>query len=122
MVNGYFFVLPPMEMEKFPSKRVAPALTVRMALGALIIKEKLGLTDIETVEMIKARSRARGLSEREYMAGNLLQVEVSAEDVAEAFVHQALETKTTRSIVTVDGGNIAAALNSPEFSRTACKP
>jgi hypothetical protein len=52
MVNGYFFVLPPMEMEKFPSKRVAPA-----------------------------------------------------------FVHQALETKTTRSIVTVDGGNIAAALH-----------
>jgi hypothetical protein len=28
--------------KKFPSKRVAPALTVRMALGALIIKEKLG--------------------------------------------------------------------------------
>jgi transposase, IS5 family len=52
MVNGYFFVLPPMEMEKFPSKRVAPALTVRMALEAIIIKEKLGLTDIETVEMI----------------------------------------------------------------------
>jgi hypothetical protein len=89
-----------------------------MALGALIIKEKLGLTDIETVEMIKARSHARGLSEREYMAGNLLHVEVSAEDVSEAFVHQALETKTTESIVTVDGGNIAAALNSPEFSRT----
>ncbi len=110
MVNGYFFVLSQMEMEKFSSKRVTPALTVRMALGALIIKEKLGLTDIETVEMIKARSQARQLSEREYMAGNLLQVEVSAEDVAEAFVHQALETKTTRSIVTVDGGNIAATL------------
>jgi rhamnose utilization protein RhaD (predicted bifunctional aldolase and dehydrogenase)/NAD(P)-dependent dehydrogenase (short-subunit alcohol dehydrogenase family) len=61
-------------------------------------------------EMIRARSQARGLSEREYMAGNLLQVEVTAEDVAEAFVHQALETKTTGSIVTVDGGNIAAAL------------
>jgi rhamnose utilization protein RhaD (predicted bifunctional aldolase and dehydrogenase)/NAD(P)-dependent dehydrogenase (short-subunit alcohol dehydrogenase family) len=61
-------------------------------------------------EMIKARSQARGLSEREYMAGNLLKVEVTAEDVAEAFVHQALETKTTGSIVTVDGGNIAAAL------------
>lgn len=37
----------------FPSKRGAPALTVRMALGALIIKEKLGLSDIETVEQIK---------------------------------------------------------------------
>ena len=63
-----------------------------------------------TEEMIKARSAARGLSEREYMAGNLLQLEVTAEDVAEAFVHLALETRTTGSITTVDGGNIAAAL------------
>lgn len=39
--------------KNFPSKRGAPALTVRMALGALIIKEKLGLSDIETVEQIK---------------------------------------------------------------------
>lgn len=39
--------------KKFPSKRGAPALTVRMALGALIIKEKLGLSDVETVEQIK---------------------------------------------------------------------
>ena len=63
-----------------------------------------------TAEMIKARSTARGLSEREYMAGNLLQLEVTAEDVAEAFVHLALEIRTTGSITTVDGGNIAAAL------------
>lgn len=63
-----------------------------------------------TPEMIKARSTARGLSEREYMAGNLLGLEVTAEDVADAFVHLALETKTTGSVTTVDGGNIAAAL------------
>ncbi|MBN1928640.1 MAG: bifunctional aldolase/short-chain dehydrogenase [Chlorobiaceae bacterium] len=63
-----------------------------------------------TPEMIKARSSARGLSEREYMAGNLLSLEVTAEDVADAFVHLALEAKTTGSITTVDGGNIAAAL------------
>ena len=63
-----------------------------------------------TEEMIKARSTARGLSEQEYMAGNLLQLEVTAEDVAEAFVHLALEKRTTGSITTVDGGNIAAAL------------
>ena len=63
-----------------------------------------------TEEMIKARSTARGLSEKEYMAGNLLQLEVTAEDVAEAFVHLALETRTTGSITTVDGGTIAAAL------------
>jgi len=29
-----------------------PAKPVRMAIGSLIIKEKLGLSDIETVEMI----------------------------------------------------------------------
>ena len=63
-----------------------------------------------TPEMIKARSTARGLSEKEYMAGNLLGLEVTAEDVADAFVHLALETKTTGSVTTVDGGNIAAAL------------
>jgi rhamnose utilization protein RhaD (predicted bifunctional aldolase and dehydrogenase)/NAD(P)-dependent dehydrogenase (short-subunit alcohol dehydrogenase family) len=63
-----------------------------------------------TPEMIKARSSARGLSEKEYMAGNLLGLEVTAEDVADAFVHLALETKTTGSVTTVDGGNIAAAL------------
>ncbi|NTW82476.1 MAG: bifunctional aldolase/short-chain dehydrogenase [Chlorobiaceae bacterium] len=67
-------------------------------------------TGLLTAEMIKSRSSARGLSEREYMAGNLLQIEVTADDVAQAFVHLALETKTTGSIVTVDGGNIAAAL------------
>lgn len=38
---------------KFPSKRGAPALTVHMALDALMIKEKLGLSDAETVEQIK---------------------------------------------------------------------
>lgn len=63
-----------------------------------------------TPDMIKARSSARGLSEKEYMSGNLLGLEVTAEDVADAFVHLALETRTTGSVTTVDGGNIAAAL------------
>ena len=36
--------------------------------------------------------------------------EVIAEDVAQAFLHQALELKTTADVTTVDGGNIAAAL------------
>lgn len=63
-----------------------------------------------TAEMIASRSTARGLSETDYMAGNLLGLEVTAEDVAEAFLHQALALKTTGSVTTVDGGNIAAAL------------
>ena len=63
-----------------------------------------------TADFIKKRAKARGLSEKEYMSGNLLQREVTAEDVAQAFLHQALELKTTANVTTVDGGNIAAAL------------
>ena len=63
-----------------------------------------------TADFIKQRAKARGLSEKEYMSGNLLQREVTAEDVAQAFLHQALELKTTANVTTVDGGNIAAAL------------
>jgi hypothetical protein len=44
------------------------------------------------------------------MAGNLLKREVTADDVAQAFLHQALALKTTADVTTVDGGNIAAAL------------
>jgi NAD(P)-dependent dehydrogenase (short-subunit alcohol dehydrogenase family) len=60
--------------------------------------------------MIENRSKARGLSEKNYMSGNLLGQEVLAEDVAQAFVDLALAKKTTASVTTVDGGNIAAAL------------
>lgn len=63
-----------------------------------------------TEDFIKERSKARGLSEKDYMSGNLLQREVTADDVAQAFLHQALELKTTGDVTTVDGGNIAAAL------------
>ena len=63
-----------------------------------------------TDEMISSRSTARGLSESDYMAGNLLGREVTAEDVAQAFVDLALAKKTTGAVMTVDGGNIAAAL------------
>jgi NAD(P)-dependent dehydrogenase (short-subunit alcohol dehydrogenase family) len=60
--------------------------------------------------MIATRAAARGVSEADYMRGNLLGREVTAEDVAEAFLHQALALKTTGDVTTVDGGNIAAAL------------
>jgi rhamnose utilization protein RhaD (predicted bifunctional aldolase and dehydrogenase)/NAD(P)-dependent dehydrogenase (short-subunit alcohol dehydrogenase family) len=63
-----------------------------------------------TEAMIAQRSRARGLSEADYMRGNLLGREVAAEDVAQAFLAQALALKTTADVTTVDGGNIAAAL------------
>ena len=60
--------------------------------------------------MIAERAKARGLTETEYMSGNLLRREVTAEDVAQAFLAQALALKTTADVTTVDGGNIAAAL------------
>jgi rhamnose utilization protein RhaD (predicted bifunctional aldolase and dehydrogenase)/NAD(P)-dependent dehydrogenase (short-subunit alcohol dehydrogenase family) len=63
-----------------------------------------------TDEMIASRSQARGVSEKDYMSGNLLGQEVTAEDVAQAFLHQALAERTTADVTTVDGGNIAAAL------------
>jgi rhamnose utilization protein RhaD (predicted bifunctional aldolase and dehydrogenase)/NAD(P)-dependent dehydrogenase (short-subunit alcohol dehydrogenase family) len=63
-----------------------------------------------TEAMIASRSSARGVSEQDYMRGNLLGREVAPEDVAQAFLAQALALKTTADVTTVDGGNIAAAL------------
>jgi rhamnose utilization protein RhaD (predicted bifunctional aldolase and dehydrogenase)/NAD(P)-dependent dehydrogenase (short-subunit alcohol dehydrogenase family) len=63
-----------------------------------------------TPELIAARALARGLDEAKYLRGNLLGREVTAEDVAQAFLYHALALKTTGDITTVDGGNIAAAL------------
>jgi NAD(P)-dependent dehydrogenase (short-subunit alcohol dehydrogenase family) len=63
-----------------------------------------------TGELIASRAKARGLSEQDYMSGNLLCREVTADDVAQAFLHQALALKTTADVTTVDGGNIAAAM------------
>lgn len=63
-----------------------------------------------TDDFIAKRARARGVSEKDYMSGNLLGREVTAEDVAQAFLAQAVALKTTADVTTVDGGNIAAAL------------
>jgi rhamnose utilization protein RhaD (predicted bifunctional aldolase and dehydrogenase)/NAD(P)-dependent dehydrogenase (short-subunit alcohol dehydrogenase family) len=67
-------------------------------------------TGLLTDDMIARRSKARGLSEANYMGGNLLKREVTADDVAQAFVALAKARATTGHVETVDGGNIAAAL------------
>jgi rhamnose utilization protein RhaD (predicted bifunctional aldolase and dehydrogenase)/NAD(P)-dependent dehydrogenase (short-subunit alcohol dehydrogenase family) len=67
-------------------------------------------TGLLTDAMVASRAKARGVSEAEYMGGNLLQREVTAADVAQAFVALAKARSTTGHIETVDGGNIAAAL------------
>ena len=63
-----------------------------------------------TPELIATRAEARGVDEGAYMSGNLLGREVTAEDVAQAFLHHAVALKTTADVTTVDGGNIAAIL------------
>ncbi len=63
-----------------------------------------------TDDFIKERAKARGVSEQNYRPGNLLHREVTADDVAQAFLAQVLALKTTADVTTVDGGNIAAAL------------
>ena len=61
-----------------------------------------------TADMIAERAAARGVEPGVYMAGNLLGEEVTAEDVAQAFVFAAMMRRTTGAVITVDGGNVAA--------------
>ena len=63
-----------------------------------------------TDDMIARRSEARGIDAGEYMAGNLLGREVTAEHVAQAFVFLAGAERTTAAVLTVDGGKIEASL------------
>jgi len=67
---------------------------------------RTGLMDEADIER---RAQARGLDADAYYRSNLLSHEVSARDVADAFVNLALAPSTTGCVVTVDGGNIAAA-------------
>jgi len=61
-------------------------------------------------DFIASRAKARNISQKEYMEGNLLEAEVLAEDVAKAFLVLAKAKKTTGDVMTVDGGNITAVL------------
>ena len=58
--------------------------------------------------VLESRAAARGLTPDEYFRSNLLKREVTAEDVADAFVYLATARSTTGCVVTVDGGNPAA--------------
>lgn len=63
-----------------------------------------------TDAMIAERAEARGVDTQRYMEGNLLGREVEARHVANAFVDLALAERTTAHVMTVDGGNVEAAL------------
>ena len=61
--------------------------------------------------LLEERAAARGIGVEEYLqSDNLLKREVKVDDVAKAFVALALAEATTGAVLTVDGGNIAAAL------------
>ncbi len=66
-------------------------------------------TGLFTEQVIQERAAARGLSPDDYFRNNLLEREVYDTDVAQGFLDLALAEKTTGSILTIDGGNIAAS-------------
>ena len=65
-------------------------------------------TNFLTDDFVAERAAARGITPETYMRGNLVHREVTAEDVAEAFLHLAKARKTSGAVLTVDGGNVAA--------------
>jgi len=65
-------------------------------------------TGLFSAEIVERRSKARGLSPDAYFQSNLLEREVTVEDVANAFAYLATARSTTGCVVTVDGGNAAA--------------
>ncbi len=66
-------------------------------------------TGLFSPEVVTARAAARGLAPDDYFRANLLGREVSADDVAEAFLALALAASTTGAVLPVDGGNLAAS-------------
>ena len=66
-------------------------------------------TKLFTEKVLAERSTARGLTPDEYFKSNLLETEVFDTDVAKGFFDTALAEKTTGSVITIDGGNIAAS-------------
>lgn len=60
-------------------------------------------------DFVAQRAAARGLDADAYFRSNLLKREVTADDVADAFVFLALAKSTTGCTVTVDGGNPSAS-------------
>ena len=53
-------------------------------------------------EFVEQRAKARGLEPDQYFRSNLLQREVTADDVAQAFLHLAQAHSTTGTVLTVD--------------------
>ncbi|WP_421580002.1 bifunctional aldolase/short-chain dehydrogenase [Shinella sp. M31] len=67
-------------------------------------------TRLMTDAMVEERAQARGVTPEVYMRGNLLQREVTANDVANAVLHLATARTSTGAVITVDGGNVPAMM------------
>jgi len=66
-------------------------------------------TPLLDMDAVAKRARARGLELDAYFRANLLGQEVRPQDVARAFYHLYLSERSTGTLLTVDGGNIAAS-------------
>ena len=87
---------------------VPPGLSGVGSLGANAVNADRIRSNLLSDDFIEARAKARSITPHEYMRGNLLRREVTAQDVAEAFLHLVKATKTSGAVLTVDGGNVAA--------------
>ncbi len=72
--------------------------------------------------MIVQRAAARGITPKDYMSGNLIGVEVTARDIADAFLHLALMDKVNAAVLTVDGGAIATAMRCRSHEGCSSRP
>lgn len=66
-------------------------------------------TGLLSEDDVQRRATARGLDPDAYFRSNLLKRQVTADDVAQAFVYLDGAPSTTGCVITVDGGNIAAS-------------
>lgn len=91
-------------MRQYALEHAADGITVN-AVNPDRIRTRL-MTDV----MVEERAQARGVTPEVYMRGNLLQREVTANDVADAVLHLATARTSTGAVITVDGGNVPAMM------------
>ncbi|MDJ0836949.1 MAG: bifunctional aldolase/short-chain dehydrogenase [Acidobacteriota bacterium] len=80
-----------------------------MGIRSMAVNADRIRTPLLDMEAVAQRAASRGLELDEYFRSNLLGREVLPEDVADAFYHLYLSEKSTGTLLTVDGGNIAAS-------------
>lgn len=123
--SGGFLLFNASKAALAPGENFGPYAVAKAALVALMRQYALELgrhgvranavnadrvrTGLFSPEVVRARAEARGIDPDQYFRSNLLAREVTADDVAQAFLDLALAPSTTGALVPVDGGNLAAA-------------